>query len=146
MFVHNNGDFRWENISVLAYKEEDGSSFKDITRQILFEGAADISCQLRYFEIASGGHSTLEHHEHLHLVIIARGEGRVLIGDKVHNVREHDVMMIPAHTWHQFRATSDKPLGFYCIVNVERDRPVRSNEDDLKSLCEKPEIAEFIRS
>lgn len=145
MLVRNNGNFRWENIPLLAYKE-DGNCFKDITRQILFEGAADIPCQLRYFEVASGGHSTLEHHEHLHLVVIARGEGHVLIGEKIHSVREHDVMMIPSHTWHQFRATSDKPLGFYCIVNTERDRPVRPNEDDLKSLCRKPEIAAFIRS
>lgn len=145
MLVRHNGVFRWENVPLLAYKEE-GNCFKNITRQILFEGAADIPCQLRYFEIASGGHSTLEHHGHLHLVVIARGEGHVLIGEEIHGVREHDVMAIPAHAWHQFRATSDNPLGFYCIVNVERDRPIRPNEDDLKSLCSKPEIAAFIRS
>jgi mannose-6-phosphate isomerase-like protein (cupin superfamily) len=146
MLVRHNGNLRWEGVSLLAYKEEEGSSFKDITRQILFEGAGDIPCQLRYFEIAPGGHSTLEHHEHLHLVVIARGEGHVLIGGEIHGVRENDVVEIPSHAWHQFRATSDKPLGFYCIVNTERDRPVRPSEEDLKSLRRKPEIAAFIRS
>jgi quercetin dioxygenase-like cupin family protein len=145
MLVHHKGNFRWEDIPLLAYKEE-RNCFKDITRQTLFEGSGDIPCQLRYFEIASGGHSTLEHHEHLHLVVIVRGEGHVLIGEDIHSIRENDVMAIPAHAWHQFRATSEKPLGFYCIVNVERDRPTRPNQDDLKSLCRKPEIAAFIRS
>jgi len=25
--------------------------------------------------------------------------------------------------WHQFRAATDEPLGFLCMVTAERDRP-----------------------
>ena len=32
-----------------------------------------LACELRYFEIAPGGHSTLERHDHLHSVMIIRG-------------------------------------------------------------------------
>ncbi len=48
-------------------------------------------------------------------------------------------------TWHQFRATADEPLGFLCLVNVERDRPERPNADTLAALKADPRVAEFIR-
>ncbi len=145
MLVRHTGDFRWENVPLLAYKEE-GSHFKNISRQVLCEGLADLSCQLRYFEILPGGHSTLEHHHHVHLVVILRGDGDVLIGDEIYHARENDVLVIPPQTWHQFRATADYPLGFLCIVNTERDRPTRPSEADLELLRQNPEVASFIRS
>lgn len=145
MLFRHIGNFRWENVPLLAYKNE-GSHFKDISRQVLFEGLADVSCQLRYFEIAPGGHSTLEHHQHIHLVVILRGEGEVLIGDTIHHTRENDVLVIPSQTWHQFRATTGNPFGFLCIVNTDRDRPTRPSEKDLQLLRQKPDVSAFIRS
>lgn len=145
MLLRHLENYDWENIPVLNYKE-DGTHFKSITRRVLSEGLADIPCQLRYFEIAPDGHSTLEHHQHAHLVIIFRGEGEALLGDKVYPVREKDVVTIPAQTWHQFRATQGTSLGFLCLVNVDRDRPVRPTEEDLKLLHQDPKIAAFIRS
>ena len=59
------GDFTWEDIPVLAYKQADTAPFRDVTRQVLFEDA-QLGCQLRYFEIAPAGHTTLERHQHLH--------------------------------------------------------------------------------
>lgn len=145
MLFRHIGNFRWDNVPLLAYKEE-GSHFKDISRQVLFEGLADVSCQLRYFEIAPGGYSTLEHHQHVHLVVILRGEGDVLIGEEIQHVREHDILVIPSATWHQFRATSVNAFGFLCMVNTYRDRPTRPSGDDLQLLRQQPEIAAFIRS
>lgn len=138
--------FRWEGIPMLAYKE-DGTHFKSITRQVLFEGDPEqpLSCQLRYFEIAPGGHSTLEKHEHVHAVMILRGEGETLVGSEIRHLRERDLVYIPPHTWHQFRATKGGPYGFLCMVNSSRDRPHRPDESDLASLREDPAIAEFIR-
>ena len=144
MLIQHLEDYQWENVAVQAYKEE-GNHFKNITRQILCEGLADVPCQLRYFEIAPEGHSTLEHHQHAHLVIIFRGAGDVLLGQKIYPVQEKDVITIPAHTWHQFRATKDSTFGFLCMVNVERDRSVLPSEDDLELLCQDPDIAAFIR-
>lgn len=145
MLIQHVAEYQWENVSVIPYKDG-GTHYKDITRQILSEGLADVPCQLRYFEMAPDGYSTLEHHQHAHLVIIFRGEGEALLGDKVYTVREKDVITIPAHTWHQFRATQGVPFGFLCLVNVERDRPVLPAEEDLALLRQDPVIAAFIRS
>ncbi len=145
MYIKYLDNCQWENIALLPYKDGD-THYKSITKQILFEGLEDIPCQLRYFEIAPEGYSTLEHHQHAHLVIILSGEGEVLLGDRVFPVRGKDIITIPAHTWHQFRATKGHPLGFLCLVNVERDKPVLPAEDDLALLRRDPVIAAFIRS
>lgn len=144
MLIQHLENYQWDNVPVLAYKDE-GTHYKNITRRVLCEGLADVPCQLRYFEIASEGHSTLEHHQHAHLVVIFRGEGEVLLGHNIYPVQEKDVITIPAHTWHQFRATKGIPFGFLCMVNVERDKPILPSKDDLKMLCQDPNIAAFIR-
>jgi mannose-6-phosphate isomerase-like protein (cupin superfamily) len=145
MRIQHLGNYEWENVPILSYKEE-GTHFKSITRQILSKGLADIPCQLRYFEIAPQGHSTLEHHRHAHLVIILRGAGEMLLGEKICLVQEKDIITIPAHTWHQFRATESMPLGFLCLVNNDRDKAILPAENDLESLRRDPDIAAFIRS
>jgi quercetin dioxygenase-like cupin family protein len=145
MLIQHLKNYRWENVPVLDYKEQ-GTHYNSITRQVLCEGLADIPCQLRYFEIAASGHSTLEQHQHAHLVIIFRGAGQVLLGQEIHSVQEKDVITIPAHTWHQFRATEGNTFGFLCLVNVERDSPILPSDDDLKWLRQDPAIADFIRS
>jgi quercetin dioxygenase-like cupin family protein len=144
MLARHTGDFHWESVPVLAYKE-DGGRFKDVTRQVLFDGAEGLACQLRYFEVSAGGHSSLEHHDHVHCVMILRGEGDVLIGDAVHHVSERDVLTIPSHHWHQFRATADAPLGFLCLVASERDRPSLPTSDDIEALKGSPVVGNFIR-
>lgn len=142
--VRHDGGFRWESVPVLAYKEV-GGPFKDITRQVLFDGDSDLPCQWRYFEIAPGGHSTLERHEHRHVVMVIRGAGRALVEDRVIGLALFDVVRIGPLTWHQFRATESEPLGFLCVVNVERDRPQLPDESDLVALRRIPGVAEFIR-
>ncbi len=139
-----NDNFNWETIPVLAYKEE-GSHFRSITRQVLFDGDPQLQCQWRYFEIASEGNSTLERHEHIHVVMIIRGKGKVLVGAEVSPLNTFDVVQIPSLTWHQFRATEGEPLGFLCLVNTERDRPQLPDANALEELRNNPQIAEFIR-
>ena len=48
--------------------------------------AGDLGCELRYFEMAPGGYSTLERHEHMHAVMILRGHGHCLLGGEVRAV------------------------------------------------------------
>jgi quercetin dioxygenase-like cupin family protein len=137
-------DFNWESVPVLAYKEE-GNHFRSITRQVLFEGDHKLPVQWRYFEIAEGGNSTLERHEHEHVVMIIRGKGKTLVGDRVEQLNRFDMLHIPSMTWHQFRATEGEPFGFLCLVNIERDRPQLPDETALAELESDPEIAGFIR-
>lgn len=136
--------FRWEDVEVLAYKPVGSAPFRDITRQLLFRSDG-LACELRYFEIAPGGHSTLERHEHEHAVLILRGRGAGLIGTEVRALGEHDLVAIPALTWHQFRASEGGPLGFLCMVNIERDRPQLPTESDLEVLRSDRRIAAFLR-
>ena len=125
----HDGAFHWQGVDVLAYKQEGSAPFKDVTRQVLFDDAA-MKAQLRYFEVAAGGHTTLERHEHVHNVMVIRGRGSCLIGDHVHEIGEKDLIAVPPMAWHQFRAASDAPLGFLCLVNQERDRPQLPGADE----------------
>ena len=136
--------FRWEGIEVRPYKEE-GTHFSGVTRQVLFEGGEGLECQLRYFEVAAGGWSSLERHHHAHAVMIIRGHGRVLIGERVIDAAANDLVRIPPLTWHQFRGADDAPLGFLCMVDCERDRPERPDAEALATLAALPEVAAFIR-
>jgi quercetin dioxygenase-like cupin family protein len=138
-------DYRWEGVDLLAYKAEGSAPFKDVTRQLLFR-TEELGCELRYFEVAADGHSTLERHEHAHAVMILRGRGACLVGEEVRAVGPHDLVLIPPMSWHQFRANAAEPLGFLCMVNVARDRPQLPSDADLAELRADPKVAAFIRS
>ncbi len=139
------GDYRWEGVPFLPYKEEGSAPFKSISRQVLFQDS-ELRCEMRYFEVAAGGYSTLERHEHTHGVMILRGEADVLVGNEVRHVKTHDLVRIPPMTWHQFRTKGDTPMGFLCMVNVERDKPKLPSEDELKQLKSDPVVASFLSS
>ncbi|MFM8745409.1 MAG: cupin domain-containing protein [Aestuariivirga sp.] len=143
MSVRRFEGFRWEDVPLLAYK--DGGPYKGVTRQVLFEGDASLPVQWRYFEVAPGGHSTLERHEHLHYVLILKGRGRCLVGETVSVIGEHDLVEVPSLAWHQFRAAGDAPLGFLCLVSASRDKPQLPGPAELAALRQKPEVAAFIR-
>lgn len=126
-------DYHWEGVDVLQYKQEGSAPFKDVTRQVLFEGES-LPVQMRYFEVAPGGWTTLERHEHVHNVMVIRGRGRCLIGDQPYALALNDLVSVPPMTWHQFLAASDEPLGFVCLVAAQRDRPRLPDEEELLKL------------
>lgn len=144
MIQRQTGSYRWEGVDVHPYKE-DGTVFKAVTRQTLFKGGHDLPVEFRYFEVGADGHSTLERHQHAHVVMVIRGSGEVLVGDDVSEIHTHDLVQIPPFTWHQFRATHGEELGFLCIVSQERDRPQRPGPVELEHLRESEEVGEFIR-
>lgn len=134
--------YRWEGVELLRYKQEGSAPFRDVTRQVLFADAG--GAEWRYFEVAPGGWSTLERHQHTHAVMILRGRGSCLVGERVRPVAEHDLVEVPPETWHQFRAAADAPLGFLCLVSRERDRPRLPGPEDLAALRALPEVARFL--
>jgi len=138
-------DFRWEDTELLAYKDEGSAPFKAITRQTLFRDPA-LKGELRYFEMAPGGYSTLERHRHMHAVLILRGAGECLVGGKVYKIATNDLVTIDPMTWHQFRANAGEALGFLCMVNAERDKPQLPTEEERKAMEAKPDVARFLRS
>ena len=136
-------EFGWDQVELRPYKEDERALYKTITRQILFSDP-NMAGELRYFEVAPGGFSTLERHEHMHGVLILRGSGHCLVGDDVKSLGTNDPVTIAPMTWHQFRATKGEPLGFLCMVNAERDRPQLPGADDVARLRQNPAIAAFL--
>ena len=145
--VRYQGDFTWEGLSAGPYKTEkaEAAHFRNVTRQVLFGSDAGLGCELRYFEIEPGGSSTLERHSHTHAVMILRGAGRVLVGDEVFDVQPLDLVCVAPGQWHQFRAAAEEPLGFLCLVDHDRDKPVRPTSQEVEWLRADPLVAQFIR-
>jgi len=135
--------FRWDDVAHLPYKQDGSAPFKDISRQVLFQEPT-MGCELRYFEMDATGYSTLERHEHAHAVMILRGHGTCLLGTEVRAVKPLDLVTIPAWTWHQFRADGQAPMGFLCMVNQSRDRPVLPTEAELAAMKAVPAVAAFL--
>ena len=135
--------FRWEAVAHQPYKQDGSAPFKDISRQVLFHEDS-LACELRYFEMDANGYSTLERHEHAHAVMILRGRGECMVGQEVRSVGQFDLVSIPSWTWHQFRATDGEPLGFLCMVNVQRDRPQLPTAEELAAMKALPAVKRFL--
>jgi quercetin dioxygenase-like cupin family protein len=135
--------YRWDATDLLAYKEEGSAPFKSITRQVLFHDDR-LGCELRYFEVAAGGYSTLERHEHMHAVLVLRGGGTCLVGGDIRRIGTNDLVTVPPWSWHQFRADAGTPLGFLCMVNRERDKPCLPDADELAALRADPAVTAFL--
>jgi len=135
--------FGWEKVEKRPYKEDDRALFRAVTRQVLFADEK-LASELRYFEVAPGGFTSLERHDHMHAVLILRGRGHCLVGREVRPLAANDLVTVPPWTWHQFRATAGEPLGFLCMVNADRDRPQLPSPAELDELRSDPQIAAFL--
>ena len=142
-FAPDGDGYRWAAVERKRYKEEGTARFRDITRQTLFR-RPDMLGELRYFEVAPGGHSTLERHVHVHAVMVLRGSGAVLVGEGVFPVKPYDLVTVPPSTWHQFRASADAPLGFLCMVDAGRDVPQVPDAGEIGRLRAIPAVASFL--
>lgn len=144
--------FRWDGVPERVYKFQDaatserGLGWKDVVRNTLFgKDGEPAAFEVRYFEIAPGGYSTLEKHHHVHAVTVLRGTGDVVVGTQVHRVRPFDFVYIPSLVLHQFVNAGDEPFGFLCVVDGDRDRPQPPTDEELASLQRHPEVGQVIR-
>ena len=111
----------WEDTSIQTYKEDPGQWMKT-TRQNLFPDS-NTSFEVRYFEIAPGGSTSYERHQHEHCVVVINGNGEVFLSGIWELIQTGDTVHIPSLAPHQFRNRSNEPFGILCIVDRERDRP-----------------------
>lgn len=126
----------WEGVEPARYKAEAerAGCFLGATRHTLLTAAregpeAALDFELRYFELAPGGYSSLERHAHPHAVVVLRGKGTVRLGDIVEPVDPFDVVYVAPHEVHRFSADRAEAFGFLCVVDRVRDRPVAVEED-----------------
>ena len=132
---------QWKDIETKVYKEDGGSSFKNIVRRLLIDKQfPDVNFELRYFEISKSGYSSLEKHEHTHTVIIGKGKGKAIVGDEIFEAKPFDIFCIAPNQPHQFLQYGEEPFGFFCMVNVERDKPMLLGEEAKTKLKKKIEF------
>jgi ribulose-bisphosphate carboxylase large chain len=122
-------DFNWQGVRVAEYKQV-GDHWCGVKRTVLVgdrgEGTA---FHLRYFEVAPGGFTSLEEHQHEHAVVVMRGQGQVRLGETVYPLGFGDTVYVASGEVHQFRNLSaTEPFGFLCVVDARRDRPVVKGE------------------
>lgn len=132
--------FGWKGIEPRDYKHGEGD-FTDIVRHTLAKGEG---LELRYFELAPGGYSSLEKHAHEHFVVVLRGEGRALVGSEIVTLAPFDALYVPPMTPHRFINEGGGPFGFLCPVDAARDRPQPLDETELQVLRSDPATARYV--
>ena len=140
--------FAWEGVTGRAYKDDPGTArgmaWQGLTRHTLVRAPeAGVSFEVRYFEIAPGGFSSLEKHEHVHVVVAARGRGLALVGDTVVELAPMDIVETPPFAPHRWVNPGNEPFGFLCTVEGERDRPSPVDDDEWQALLSDPRTASF---
>jgi quercetin dioxygenase-like cupin family protein len=136
-------DFRWP-VAEKPYKDG-GELYRDVTRQTILgegEGEEALAFLTRYFEVAADGFSTLEQHQHPHAVVVLRGSGCVQLGEESFAIGPGDCVFVAPGEAHQFRADRGEALGFLCIVDRVRDRPVALRSDSVRADTMRPDSTE----
>lgn len=143
--VLKNKNYSWAGVEKKEYKTNT-NNFKDIHRYTLLgDEYSELNFQTRYFEIQSGGYSSLEYHRHPHSVVIIKGKGSVILDNELIEISRFDVVFISPQTIHQFHADNGEPLGFICTVDRYRDRPVIPDDDKISEVIRSENILKIIR-
>ncbi len=120
----HNGEFAWKGREFVDYKLDQSLPFSGVRRLELIGSAGEATAfELRYFELEPGGFTSLERHRHTHTLIGVRGRGIVVEEGDRRELQPFDVAFVDQHHAHQLRNESDRPFGFFCIVDRKRDRP-----------------------
>ncbi len=119
-------DFEWQGRESTAYKSSDSLPFASVRRvELMGKNGEATAFDLRYFEIGPGGNSSREKHLHTHVIISVRGQGIMEINGEHSTLNPMDIAYIEPLAVHQFLNHGDGPFGFFCLVNHERDRPMK---------------------
>ena len=125
-FLKWKANFQWEGRTIQVYKRSISKDFKEITRiELTGQNGENTQFDLRYFQIEPGGFSSFERHKHEHVVICIRGKGVILNGAEEYILSPHDIAYVKPHQPHQLSNQFDEPFGFFCIVDHDRDKPVK---------------------
>ena len=124
---------------------------KDAVRvELIGKRGESTNFHVRYFEVAPGGWTTLEHHQHEHVVVIVLGSGYIQLGSEAYAMHVGDVGYTAPGDIHQLRCTEEATdnFGFICIVSAERDRPIEVDASEHLKYCEHvsgPHLEDTIR-
>jgi quercetin dioxygenase-like cupin family protein len=99
-----------------AVAAEEVKAGKCTVRQVLIGPDEAPHFAMRRFTMQPGGGmpnhtNTVEHEQY-----VLRGQAKVGIGEKVFEVKQGDVVFIPAGVPHWYQATGSEPFEFLCLV------------------------------
>jgi mannose-6-phosphate isomerase-like protein (cupin superfamily) len=137
-------NFRWHGVAPISYKEGT-RTFQGVTRQNIISAREGLDFEVRYFECELEGFTTLEKHEHIHIVMIARGTGRIVIGERLCSALPFDFFVIPSWMPHQLINAGHEPFGFFCSVNARRDKFCLLSKEEIAALRRNEEMSAIIR-
>jgi ribulose-bisphosphate carboxylase large chain len=116
-------NYTWSGVRTERYKCGDGTWSDVVRRTLVGDKGEKTRFHLRYFEVAPGGHTTLERHTHEHVVTGIRGKGVCTVKGRKYEINELDTIYIPPDAPHQLSNPHKEPFGFFCVVDARRDRP-----------------------
>jgi ribulose-bisphosphate carboxylase large chain len=104
-FLAFNQGFNWEHRQPIDYKADQSLPFRGVRRvELMGQQGEQTAFDLRYFEIEPGGFTSLEKHQHTHVVIGVRGEGIVQCEEHRQILNEMDIAYIAPGESHQSSA------------------------------------------
>ncbi|RBP62121.1 cupin domain [Alkalibaculum bacchi] len=111
--------FAWSGVEKEDFKPsiEGERNQNETTVQHIIENGFGTCFHLNYYECSFDGFTPLEKLQEVHAVIVARGEGKIIVDDDIYIVKPMDIVIIPKGASHQFISTDDEPFGFFCIIN-----------------------------
>jgi quercetin dioxygenase-like cupin family protein len=71
---------------------------------------------MRHFTVKAGGFTPYHSHNWEHEVYILGGSGTVRYETREEKIASGDAILIPPNAKHQFRAGSNEPLQFLCMI------------------------------
>ncbi|OJV66351.1 MAG: cupin [Clostridiales bacterium 38-18] len=74
---------------------------------------------MRVIELENEGYSPKHQHNWPHINYVIEGNGTLLIGDTLHELKPGSYAYVPANTLHQFSNVGEGMLKFICIVPEE---------------------------
>jgi quercetin dioxygenase-like cupin family protein len=112
---------RWEGVQPAEYRKPGEDVARVVRMALAGESGEKMGFEVHYLEIAPGGSTALERHQHEHVVVVLRGHGRVRLGTEVHAIGCGDSLYVAPAEVHQFENDADEPFGFLCVVDAVRD-------------------------
>ena len=99
---------------------------KDVSRQVLIGPNVGPNFAMRRFIIEPGGYMPMHTNTVEHEQYVLRGQASVKIGEEVYDVKDGDVVFIPAGVPHNYTTVGDIAFEFLCMVP--------NNEDVIKII------------
>ena len=93
-----------------------------VTRKMLISPEEGPNFAMRSFAIQPGGSMPNHTNEVEHEQYVLRGKAHISIDGKEYDVKQGDVVFIPAKVPHWYRNSGDEPFEFLCVVPNKEDK------------------------